>query len=153
MNEQSEPPTAEDQEDFLHWIESGMGVGHLGGSSLLPTDAPPQPAARSSSRLSDKVAESICTLCAGSRHAHSPQTDMPRTPQACNIYRDKVQQNYYKHQDEAAIADRNECIAIMDELMLRQPVWLQLSLQSRVVLSGAVGHSRELATLRRTRRQ
>ena len=78
---------------------------------------------------------------------------MPRTPQACNIYRDKVQQNdYYKHQDEAAIADRNECIAIMDELMLRQPVWLQLSLQSRVVLSGAVGHSRELATLRRTRR-
>ena len=54
MNEQSEPPTAEDQEDFLHWIESGMGVGHLGGSSPLPTDAPPQPAARSSSRLSDK---------------------------------------------------------------------------------------------------
>ena len=39
MNEQSEPPTAEDQEDFLNWIESGMGVGHLGGSSLLPPAA------------------------------------------------------------------------------------------------------------------
>ena len=53
-NDQSGPPTAEDQQDFLHWIESGMSVGHLGGSSPLPTDAPPQPAARSSSRLSDK---------------------------------------------------------------------------------------------------
>ena len=48
------PPTAEDQQDFLHRVESGMSVGHLGGSSPLPTDAPPQPAARSSSRLSDK---------------------------------------------------------------------------------------------------
>ena len=95
-----------------------MGVGHLGGStsSPLPTDAPPQPAARSSSRLSDKVAESICTLCVGSRHTRSPQTDTPRTQQACNIYRDKIQQNYYndKHQDEAVTADCNQCIAIMD---------------------------------------
>ena len=61
-NDQSGPPTTEDQEDFLHWIESGMGVGHLGGSSPLPTDAPPQPAARSSSRLSDKVAASVAGL-------------------------------------------------------------------------------------------
>lgn len=64
-----------------------------------------------------------------SRHTRSPQTDTPRTPQACSIYRDKFQQSYYndKHQDEAVIADRNKYIAIMDELMLRQPLWLQLS--------------------------
>ena len=39
-----------------------MSVGHLGGSSPLPTDAPPQPAARSSSRISDKVAASVAGL-------------------------------------------------------------------------------------------
>ena len=61
-NDQSGPPTAEDQQDFLHWIESGMSVGHLGGSSPLPTDAPPQPAARSSSRISDKVAARFAGL-------------------------------------------------------------------------------------------
>ena len=46
----------------------------------------------------------------------SPQTDTPRSQQACNIYRDKIQQNYYKdkHQDEAVTADCNQCIAIMD---------------------------------------
>ena len=66
------PPTArEDQQDFLHWIESGMSVGHLGGSSPLPTDAPPQPAARSSSRLSDKVAASVASLEAEVRRAAS----------------------------------------------------------------------------------
>ena len=52
-------------------------------------------------------------------------------------------------------ADCNQCIAIMDELMLRQPVWLQLSKtewHSRT-LSGNLGHSRELATLRWMSRQ
>ena len=68
-------------------------------------------------------------------------------PATSTDYRDKVQQNYYndKHQDEAVTADCNQCIAIMDELMLRQPVWLQLSKtewHSRT-LSGNLGHSRE----------
>lgn len=49
---------------------------------------------------------------------------------AVNIQRDKFKQSYYndKHQDPLVIKDRQEYISLMDELALRQPIWLQLPL-------------------------
>lgn len=48
---------------------------------------------------------------------------------AVDIYRDKFRQSYYndKHQDELVIEDRKKYITVMDELALRQPLWLQLT--------------------------
>lgn len=50
--------------------------------------------------------------------------------QACCIYRDRYKQSYYndKHQDPMVIEDRCRYIKVMDELALRQPLWLQLSM-------------------------
>lgn len=47
---------------------------------------------------------------------------------AINIYRDKYRQSYYndKHQDATVIQARATYIAVMDELALRQPLWLQM---------------------------
>lgn len=50
--------------------------------------------------------------------------------QAASIFRDKYKQSYYndKHQDEAVVQDRSRYIQVMDQLSLRQPLWLQLSM-------------------------
>jgi hypothetical protein len=50
-------------------------------------------------------------------------------PQVCEIYCSKFTQSYYndKHQDAAVIMAREKYIAFLDELMLRQPLWLHLS--------------------------
>lgn len=68
--------------------------------------------------------------------------------QACSIFRDKFKQNYYndKHQDATVIEDRVHYIAVMDELSLRQPLWLQLpmhkfcSIQDRMPSDGLLVH-------------
>ncbi len=53
----------------------------------------------------------------------------PPHPQVCEIYPSKFTQSYYndKHQDAAVITAREKCIAFLDELMLRQLLWLHLS--------------------------
>lgn len=53
-----------------------------------------------------------------------------RWMQSASIYRDKYKQSYYndKHQDPQVVADRARYIQVMDNLMLRQPLWLQLSM-------------------------
>ena len=53
----------------------------------------------------------------------------PPRSQVCEIYRSKFTQSYYndKHQDAADITAREKYIAFLDELMLRQPLWLHLS--------------------------
>lgn len=53
-----------------------------------------------------------------------------RWMQVVNIYRDKYKQCYYndKHQDAAVIEDRVRYIGVMDQLALRQPLWLQLTM-------------------------
>lgn len=54
-----------------------------------------------------------------------------RWMQSLSIFRDKFKQSYYndKHQDAAVVEDRARYIKVMDSLALRQPVWLQLSMQ------------------------
>lgn len=51
-----------------------------------------------------------------------------RWMQTVGIFRDKYKQSYYndKHQDATVIEDRAHYIQVMDKLMIRQPLWLQL---------------------------
>ena len=49
--------------------------------------------------------------------------------QVCEIYRSKFTQSYYndKHQDPEVVKARERYINIMDDLMLRQPLWVHLT--------------------------
>ena len=68
--------------------------------------------------------------------------------QECSIHRSTYEQSYYndKHQDPLVVAERGVYITEMDEHMLRQPLWLQLTsaefepLQARMPPPGLLVH-------------